>query len=149
MKKEDLNNIVIEDYIPHRGRMKLIDTVIEADENITVTESVVRANWPADCNGSISPIVLIELVAQTLSFANGWAERNSNKDGGKGWLVGVKKARFNTGEILMGDRLITSVKKQHSHTDLYVSVTGTVSSGSQLLGEISVQAFRTPESAPA
>lgn len=149
MEKAGLKNIIIEDYIPHRGRMKLIDTVIEADENITVTGSVVRAHWPADSNGSITPIVLIELVAQTLSFANGWAERNSSKDGGKGWLVGVKKARFNTGEILVGDRLITSLKKQHSHDDLYVSATGTVTRGSQLMGEITVQAFRTPESTPA
>ena len=39
-------DIDIEQLIPHRDRMKLIDEVIESDDEKAVTESLVTEKWP-------------------------------------------------------------------------------------------------------
>ena len=59
MNSKDMS---IEDLIPHRGRMKLIDDIIEMNENGAVTRSVVNETWPFFDDKSVNPIVLIELL---------------------------------------------------------------------------------------
>ncbi len=39
-------NIDIEELIPHRGRMKLVDEIVEADDKLAVTLSRVTDRWP-------------------------------------------------------------------------------------------------------
>jgi len=39
-------DIDIEKLIPHRDRMKLIDEIIESDDEKAVTESLVTEKWP-------------------------------------------------------------------------------------------------------
>ena len=58
-------DISIKELIPHRGRMKLIDEIVRADAETAATESVVKRDWPLFGKDSVSPFVLIELVAQT------------------------------------------------------------------------------------
>ncbi|RLC00730.1 MAG: hypothetical protein DRI57_31950, partial [Deltaproteobacteria bacterium] len=61
----DMIMIDIEELIPHRDRMKLIDRIIEVDDETALTESVVTREWPLYDGNSVNSIILIELAAQT------------------------------------------------------------------------------------
>ena len=68
-------------------------------------------------NGSVSPLILIELTAQTAGIATGWEEsviKGKKIDGQLGWLVGIKQADFHINEIAVGTLHHGSYKKNPS-----------------------------------
>ena len=78
----------IEELLPHRNGMKLIDSIIEVNEEGAVSESTVTDKWPLIEGDSINPIALIELVAQTAGICIGWEElkkRGRISRGRDGW----------------------------------------------------------------
>ena len=102
-------DIDIEQLIPHRDRMKLIDEIIESDDEKAVTESLVTKKWPLFKETYVNSIIIIELVAQTASVCIGYKElkKNDEKLEGKGWLVGVKNASFYLDKIALNSRITT------------------------------------------
>lgn len=134
----DLN---IEELIPHRDRMSLLSEVIDITPDSAITAATVKEDWPL-CNGqSVSPVILIEVVAQSAAVVEGWKRKKAGKSGGKGWLVGIKNARFNVPAIAVGTKLVTSVGSAYSF-DNYGVVEGTVKSGGEILAVIVLQALR-------
>lgn len=91
-----MQNVNIEQLIPHRNHMRLADKIIDAQEQYAVTESVVTEKWPLAQDDGVSSLVLIELAAQTSAICVVWKEfeQKGKTKGGKGWLVGVKQADF-------------------------------------------------------
>ncbi|MCP4135318.1 MAG: hypothetical protein GY754_30395 [bacterium] len=138
-------DINIEDYIPHRDRMKLIEEVLEVADGRSVTVSTVSEQWPMFRDGYVNPIIMIELVAQTSSLAVGWKKRNEEKVGGKGWLVGLKEASFDIESLPLNTRLVTEIDERYSH-DNYVVLDGSVfleeKHEDKKIAKIAIQAFR-------
>jgi len=62
----------VEELLPHRGRMKLVDEIIEVDEERALTRSTVTDLWPFFDGKTVNALVLIELVAQTAGISNSW-----------------------------------------------------------------------------
>lgn len=140
----NLDDIGIEDLIPHRGRMLLIDEIIAVDENRAVTSAVVSEAWPLFDGKSANPIVLIELVAQTAGIANGW-ERIQKRGLGsekKGWLVGVKKADFSIDAIPLHTKIITRCENKFKY-DSFREVQGSSQIGPDIVCEVALQVFQT------
>jgi predicted hotdog family 3-hydroxylacyl-ACP dehydratase len=136
--------IDIESLIPHRDRIKLISEVLEITAETAVAAAVVTPTWPL-CNGAtVNPVVLIEVVAQTAAVIDGMKRKKQGKAGGKGWLVGVKNARFDVAEISVGTKLIASVRNSYSF-DNYSVIEGTVWVGEESLAVIVLQALRMNE----
>ncbi len=133
----------IERLIPHRDRMKLLDEVISADEEQATTESVVTEHWPLVENGFASPLVLIELVAQTSAVCIGWKETSTGEGliEGKGWLVGIKRAAFHTDAIAAGTRIHTQTKIRFK-IDNFTEIAGKSMAGHRCLGDIVLQVVR-------
>jgi predicted hotdog family 3-hydroxylacyl-ACP dehydratase len=139
-----LSNIDIESLIPHRDRIKMITEVFDITPQSAVAGAVVSSCWPL-CDGtSVSPIVLIEVVAQTGAVIDGYKRKTQGKTGGKGWLVGIKNAQFNVAEISVGTHIVASVNNSYSF-DKYSVIKGTVKAGEEILAEIVLQAFRMNE----
>ena len=134
----------IEDLIPHRGRMQLIDEIIEINEETARTVSVVTTDWPLDETGLLSPLVLVELVAQTAGVHEGWKACRQGKAGTKGWLVGVKKADFFTDGLAPGTVLTTTVRTLYA-MQTYAVFTGSVEAASKVLAQAELQVFRVEE----
>jgi predicted hotdog family 3-hydroxylacyl-ACP dehydratase len=131
----------IENLIPHRGRMKLIDAIITVDQKHAVTRATVKANWPLLSGDAVSTIVLIELAAQTAGVCIGWNEKM--KTGGpqgeaRGWLVGIKNAHFYVDKIPL-DTCITTRSENHIVVENYMEIAATASIGGKLVGEINLQ----------
>jgi predicted hotdog family 3-hydroxylacyl-ACP dehydratase len=137
-------NVDIESLIPHRDRIKMINEVLEITPNSAVTGTVADSNWPLCDGNAVNPIVLIEIVAQTGAVIDGYKRRKQGKSGGKGWLVGVKDARFHVAEISVGTHLVTSVGTSYSF-DNYSVITGTVKTGEKILAVVVLQALRMNE----
>jgi predicted hotdog family 3-hydroxylacyl-ACP dehydratase len=133
----------IEDLIPHRGRMKLIDEILEMDENRAVTRSVVRATWPLFDGESVSPLVLIELVAQTAGVSNAWERIKARGiDSEKmGWLVGIKSSRFFVDAIALDTPIITSSQTEFRYEG-FREMRGEARTGYRLLGEVVLQVYQ-------
>jgi len=139
-----LFDIKIEDLLPHRNRMLLIDEILEVDHNMAVTGATVTDRWPFFSRNGVSSLVLIEVVAQTAGINNGWVR--IQKDGidseKKGWLVGIKQSRFFVSTLALNDRIITRVENQFKYEG-YRQILGTARIGSEVVGEVVLQVIRT------
>ena len=137
MKRAD---IAIDDLLPHRGRMMLINEIIEMEEDRAVTASVVTDRWPLFDGKGVSPIVLIELIAQTAGISNGLERiRKHGKDSEKkGWLVGIKKSRFFVDAIPLHTRIITRAENRFKY-DGFREILGTARIGKDIVCETILQ----------
>ncbi len=139
-------DIDIETLIPHRDRMRFLDAVITVDTEKAVTSATVTEDWPLYLEGSVDVLVTIELVAQTAALLEGWKRLQSNRGGATGWLVGIKTADFRRPRLVVPATLITEVVRSYA-LEGYAVFTGTVSSGSEIVADMQIQAFRPEETA--
>ena len=131
----------IEDLIPHRERLKLIDTITFVDQEHAVTRATVKESWPLYSGDAVSAIVLIELAAQTAGVCIGWNQKMKSdgpKGEAKGWLVGIKNARFYVNTIPL-DSCITTRSENRLVVENYKEIAASASIGEKLVGEISLQ----------
>jgi predicted hotdog family 3-hydroxylacyl-ACP dehydratase len=136
-----VENIRIEELIPHRDRMKLVDNILQVNEELARTSSTVTETWPIGTDALLDPVILVELVAQTSGVYEGWKAGRERKGGTKGWLVGIKKADFFTDAIPLGAVLTTTVRTLYA-LQTYAVFAGTVESASKVLAQVEVQVFR-------
>lgn len=139
----------IENLIPHRQRLKLIDTIISVDQEHAVTLATVTEGWPLLSGDDVSPLVLIELAAQTAGVCIGWNEKiktNGPQGEARGWLVGIKKAHFYIDKIPLGTG-ITIRSDIHLIIDNYKEIEASITIGNKLAAEINLQILQaTPDS---
>ena len=133
----------IEELLPHRGNMLLIDEIVNVDENAAVSRTTAKDRWPL-CDGShVSPLLLIELVAQTSGLSNSLERLNKEGKGAqtKGWLVGIKKARLMVAAIPIGQVIVTEVKNSFRFEG-FREIEGMCKIGDELVGEVTLQVVR-------
>ena len=138
----------IENLIPHRQRLKLIDTIVSVDQGHAVTRATVKESWPILSGNSVSPLILVELAAQTAGVCIGWNEKiktNGPQGESRGWLVGIKKACFHVDKIPLGT-CITTRSDIHLIVDNYKEMAASITIGDKLVAEISLQIL---QAAPA
>ena len=137
-------DIRIEDLLPQRDRMLLIDEIIEVDDEKAVTGATVTEQWPFFGADGVNPLILIELVAQTAGVTNGWGrikQRGLDSEK-KGWLVGIKQSRFFVEAISLNQRIITRAENQFAY-ESYRHVAGIAKIGSKIVAEVTLQLVQT------
>lgn len=144
MKCENLADVAIEECIPHRGKMLLIDRILELEERRAVTLSEVKPSWPFFEGSSVSNLVLIELAAQTAGICNGWFQKmTSGPDADNlGWLVGVKRADLRIDRIPASSQITTFSENTFKYDKLR-EVSCTLRCGSKRYGEIVLQLMQS------
>jgi predicted hotdog family 3-hydroxylacyl-ACP dehydratase len=131
----------IEDLIPHRDRMKLIEVILDITDDGAVTSAVVSERWPLLRNNGVDPIVIIEIVAQTAAVHVSWKRGACTSEGGGGLLVGIKKADFYTDSIPLHTVLTTTVRSLYS-AENYTVLEGAVQEGANPVGRVEIQVIR-------
>lgn len=129
--------------LPHRGPMLLIDEILVLDDSCAVTRSVVTEKWPL-CDGrNASAIVLIELVAQTSGIHNGFIREKleGHATGTRGWIVGIRQARFLVDTLPVGTELLTRTENQMEFEG-FRDICGRVEMDRQVVAEIALQLLR-------
>ena len=134
----------IEDVIPHRGRMRLVDTILIVEADLAVTQATVRPDWPLMTPDGVHPIILIELAAQTAAVSSG-RSRAPESDGAQrpagGWLVGIKRADFSIDRIPV-DACITIRSQNRIAVDQYREISAVASIGDRPIGEVHFQVLQ-------
>ena len=137
-----MHHINVERFLPHRGRMKLIDRIIQLNSNRAETASLVNARWPLFEDNHVSSIILVELVAQTAGiYIARKKEKEPTRTGNeRGWVVGIKSAEFFTDRIQAGTEIRT-IAASKLQIDRYMRISGQTYVGKNLIGKINLQIF--------
>ena len=137
-------DINIEDLLPHRDRMLLIDEILEIDDKTAVSRSTVTDQWPFFDGKTVDSIILIEQVAQTAGINNGWVRLKTHGQDSekKGWLVGIKQSRLFVDAVSLNDLIITKAENQFEYEN-YRHIAGFASIGSKIVGEVTLQLIQT------
>lgn len=107
----------IEDLLVHRDRMLLLQRIISVDLTRAVTLARVTDQWPLLDDGKANPLVLVEVAAQTAGVYNSWRlhkEQGPEADH-RGWMVGIKIARFFVDSIPLETEIITEAQNQFEY----------------------------------
>lgn len=135
-------DIDIEKLIPHRDRMKLIDKVVEVDGDSATTAATVTEKWPLFDGQSVGSLAIIELAAQTSAVSIGWKKlMATGESGGRGWLVGIRTARFFRDVIPVGAEILTRSEIRFSMEN-YTEIHGTAAVNGEPVGEVDLQVMR-------
>lgn len=137
-----MNDMNVEDFLPHRGRMKLIDRIVHLNSDTVETVSVVNAQWPLFEKNHVSSIVLVELVAQTAGiYISRKKEKEITRTGNeRGWVVGIKSASFFT-DRMMVNTMIRTTASFSLQIDSYMQINGHTYVEQNLIGKINLQIF--------
>jgi predicted hotdog family 3-hydroxylacyl-ACP dehydratase len=141
MKRTD---ITVEDLLPHRDRMKLVDEIIEVNEKRAVTLATVTRKWPLFKDETVDSLVCIELVAQTAGISNCWdgIKKHGKHFVNRGWLVGIKEAVFYLDSIPVNARITTRSKNRFEFKG-YIEIQGTAEIASQVIAEVRLQLMQS------
>lgn len=140
-------DLSIEALLPHRGRMLLLGEILQADKALAVSRQTVSDQWPLCDDEGVSPIILIELVAQTAGICNGLdrvATHGVEADR-KGWLVGIKKTIIEVDRLPLGAEIIVKAKN-HFVFDSFREIGGTAHMGERQIAEVVLQVVRAEDS---
>lgn len=137
-------DIKIEDLLPHRDRMLLVDEILEVDDKTAVTRATVTDRWPFFDGQAVDSLILIELVAQTAGINNAWVrvKKRGPDSEKKGWLVGIRQSRFFVDSVALNDLIITRAENQFEY-ESYRHISGIARIGDVIVGEISLQLIQT------
>jgi predicted hotdog family 3-hydroxylacyl-ACP dehydratase len=143
MNDQELAAINIEDLIPHRGKMILIDKIITIEKEYAVTSSIVGKSWPLVTDAGVKSLILVELAAQCAGVCNGWDRiqtlgMDSNK---MGWLVGVKRANFTVGLIPFNSEIISRAENTSKY-DALREIQSVLKLNDEIIGEVTLQLFQ-------
>ena len=95
----------IEDLLPHRGLMKLIDEIVELTSERAVVTTRVREDWPMADEECVPALALLEVSAQTAGLVCELRLGLEDPEPQMGYLVGVRKCSFFVSRVKIGSEL--------------------------------------------
>jgi predicted hotdog family 3-hydroxylacyl-ACP dehydratase len=137
------NNPRITDLLPHRGRMLLIQEIVRVDRDTAVSRTVVDERWPLTGDNGASPLLIVELVAQTSGLSNGLDRLITEGQGTetKGWLVGIKRAEFYVDALPLGAVVETQAQNSFKFEG-FREIEGSVMIDDEAVGRVTLQVVR-------
>jgi len=137
------SDLSLEDLLPHRGRMMLVNEVLEVDVLHALTLCRVENSWPMADDHGVHPLILIELAAQTAGVCNGWDRvRTKGLDSDKmGWLVGIKKAELFIDYLPFGGEVLSRAENSYKFESLR-EVSCEQRMDDKLIGTMTLQLFQ-------
>ncbi|MBU1568872.1 MAG: hypothetical protein KJ630_25015 [Proteobacteria bacterium] len=143
MTKIPLSKISLEDLLPHRDNMMLVNEVLEVDQRHAVTICRVDTFWPMADKTGVSSLILVELAAQTAGVCNGWDRiQTKGLDSEKmGWLVGIKKAEFFIDFLPFGTAVLSLAENIYNFSNLR-EVSCLQHVDNTLIGSMTLQLFQ-------
>jgi predicted hotdog family 3-hydroxylacyl-ACP dehydratase len=131
---------MVEQFIPHRGKMKLVDEIVSICENEVLTRTTATHNWPLLPGGFADPVMLVEVVAQSAGIHNEWLEmqKNTSRKPSGGWLVGIRDMSLSITEIRVGAIIVTRTQNTYTVKD-FREITGQSTIDGDLIATVRLQ----------
>jgi len=123
--------------------MLLVDEILSVDSARAETLSRVAENWPMADKEGVSPMIFIELAAQTAGVCNGWEriQRLGKSSEKMGWLVAIKRADFHIDHLPFG--LEVAARAENTMVfDKFREVTSHLYHKDALLAEVVLQLYQ-------
>lgn len=136
----------IEELLPHRGTMLLLDRVVAfAGGHVMAECSPRRDAWYADTRGNMPAWIGIELMAQAIAAHSSLGRRSEGKPAVPGVLLGTRRftavrSAFTAGEMLR----ITAVRTLRDESG-FAAYDCTIASGDVELASATLKAFEPPD----
>jgi radical SAM protein with 4Fe4S-binding SPASM domain len=131
--------ISVDDFIPQRAPMKMVDTLLSVGERCAEVETVLTQDNPfIDENGQLENSAYMEIIAQSIAALNGFQLRNRAVKP-EGFLMGAKKITCHK-PATIGDRLVTTVYKAHKFEDFGI-IQGRVECDGECLAEGEIKVY--------
>ena len=128
----DPTTLPMEELLPHRPPMLLLDRVVEVREEGMRCAAVVQADAVFVRGDRLGRCALVEYLAQTMAALVGWQGRVAGGDEvRRGYLVAARGVEFSGGPVNVGDELVVDVVQEAALGD-YGSYRGEV----RLRGEV-------------
>ena len=116
----------MEELLPHRGPMLLLDRVVEVRPDGMRCAAVVPEDSLFVRDGRLRRCALVEYLAQTMAAFVGWQGRLAGgEEVRRGYLVGARGVEFAGGPVRAGDELVVDVRQEAALGD-YRSYDGEV-----------------------
>ena len=137
------SDLTLDDLLPHRGAMLLIDEVLEVDALHAVTLSTVKETWPMADRQGVPPLILVELAAQAAGVCNGWDRIHTQglDSNPMGWLVAVKRADFSIEHLPLGCTVKASAANGFVFEN-FREITSQLYHNDQLIAEVVLQLYQ-------
>lgn len=102
----------VEDVLPHRGTMRLVDEIVACDdEAVAVLASVDPQGWYADAQGAMPAWLGIELMAQAIAAHVGLIAMRAGGRARPGVLLGASRYEAHICAFASGARLRIEAKE--------------------------------------
>ncbi|MDR2365529.1 MAG: hypothetical protein LBD68_06720 [Zoogloeaceae bacterium] len=101
----------MEAYLPHRGRMALLDAVLAAQPDRIRCAAAIRPDNPFCRNGGVPAYVGIEYMAQAIGALVGWQAREAGEPVRVGFLVSTRKFVCQTPDFPVGATLAVEARE--------------------------------------
>jgi predicted hotdog family 3-hydroxylacyl-ACP dehydratase len=146
MAEKTLSALTPADLLPHRGRMLLVEEIIDITRRFALTAATVSREWPLADDSGVDPLVLVELAAQTAGVCNSWNDIIGKGDAGgnKGWLVGIKKAEISIARLPLHSRILTRSENTHKY-DMLREIFSVQELDGSVIGQITLQLIKAEE----
>ncbi len=100
----------IEDVILHRGTMRLVDTLVEADGERAVVHATVPHEGLFVRDGCMPSYIVIEHMAQSIAAWAGAKARRAGREPSLGFLLGTRRLELQCDSLPAGARLVMTVQ---------------------------------------
>ena len=133
----------IDEVLPHRGTMRLVDEIAACDEDaVTVSASVDPHAWYADANGAMPSWLGIELMAQAIAAHVGL---NAMRAGGRarpGVLLGASRYEAHVSSFDRGARLRIEAKELLKSEQGHGAYECAIAAGERCVAEAVVKVYQ-------
>jgi predicted hotdog family 3-hydroxylacyl-ACP dehydratase len=132
----------IEDLIPHRGTMLMLDRAISFDREAATSEYVPLGNaWYADAQGNMPAWIGIELMAQTIAVHVSLLKRSEGKLPAPGALVGTRRYTATTPVFTANEPLRIEAKVVYNDASGLGAYDCVISSAGQAVANATLKVF--------
>ena len=115
----------VQDYVPHRPPMLLIDHIVDVSENQIVCRTTIHRDCAFAIDGRVHPSAMIELVAQACAIYVGVLSAHNGDPPMMGLIMGCREVAFAVDSFAVGDELTVAATRVFGQKQL-AAFTGTV-----------------------
>ena len=131
----------IESVLPHRGTMRLVDRVLEHDEENIAVEARVRPDGPFHAEGGMPAHVGVEFMAQAIACWAGIRARARGLAPPLGFLLGTRRYECAVPAFAIGETLRVAAHRELMADSGLAVFSCTISASGLLLASASISVF--------
>ena len=133
----------VDDVLPHRGTMRLVDEIVACDdEAVAVLANVDPQAWYADAQGAMPAWIGIELMAQAIAAHVGLIAMRAGGRARPGVLLGASRYEAHVCSFAPGEQLRIEAKELLKSEEGHGAYECTISADDRCLAQAVVKVFQ-------